>query len=104
MGVALVTGANKGIGFETARQLVELGHVVYLGARDRTRGNAAASAIGARFAQLDVTNDDSVAQALGRIADTEAHLDILINNAGIQEFDPVDGPLASRPPFSSAAS
>lgn len=96
MGVALVTGANKGIGFETARQLVELGHVVYLGARDRTRGNAAASAIGARFAQLDVTNDDSVAQALGRIADTEAHLDILINNAGIQEFDPVDGPLALR--------
>jgi NAD(P)-dependent dehydrogenase (short-subunit alcohol dehydrogenase family) len=96
MGVALVTGANKGIGLETARQLVELGHVVYLGARDRARGDAAASAVGARFVQLDVTDDGSVARAVDRIAAAETRLDILVNNAGIQEFDPVDGPLALR--------
>src|SRR3954447_14852291 len=96
MGVALVTGANKGIGFETARQLVELGHTVYIGARHRAQGKEAASAIGAHFVQLDVTDDGSVARALGRIADVEARLDILINNAGIQEFEPVDGTLALR--------
>ena len=96
MGVALVTGANRGIGFETARQLVERGHTVYLGARDGTRGDAAASAIGAHLVQFDVTDDESVTRALGRIAEAETRLDILINNAGIQEFDPVDGALALR--------
>src|SRR3954471_9926622 len=96
MGVALVTGANKGIGFETARQLVELGHIVYIGARDHARGKAAAAAIGAHFVHLDVTDDESVAQAVGRIAEAETRLDILINNAGIQEFEPLDGTLALR--------
>ncbi|MBP3976402.1 SDR family NAD(P)-dependent oxidoreductase [Microbacterium sp. BLY] len=96
MGVALVTGANRGIGFEVARQLAERGHVVYVGARNRAHGHAAASRIGARVVALDVTDDASVTQALGRIADEEGRLDILINNAGVQEFDPVDGPLALR--------
>ncbi|WP_091178727.1 SDR family NAD(P)-dependent oxidoreductase [Paramicrobacterium humi] len=96
MGIALITGANKGIGFETARQLVDLGHVVYLGARNVVRGADAATAIGARHVQLDVTDDDSVAQALRTIADAETRLDILVNNAGVQEFDSADGPLAMR--------
>jgi NAD(P)-dependent dehydrogenase (short-subunit alcohol dehydrogenase family) len=48
MTVALVTGANKGIGFAVARQLVALGHVVYVGARDPERGQRAAEALGAR--------------------------------------------------------
>ena len=60
MTVTLITGANKGIGFETARQLHEAGHLVYLGARDTERGEKAAAEIGARFVRLDVTDDESV--------------------------------------------
>ena len=56
----MITGANKGIGYETAQQLIELGHTVCIGARDRARGDKAASELGARFVQLDVTDDDSV--------------------------------------------
>lgn len=96
MGIALITGANKGIGLETARQLTELGHVVYLGARNAERGREAAAQIGARFVQLDVTDDISVIRALGEIAEAEGLLDLLVNNAGIQEFESVDGPLALR--------
>jgi len=91
-----VTGANKGIGFETVKQLQALGHVVYLGARDPERGQEAATHIGARFVQLDVTDDASVARAMEDIAAAEQRLDVLVNNAGVQEFDPVDGPLALR--------
>lgn len=52
MTVSLITGANKGIGFETARRLSELGHVVYIGARDVERGEKAAAEIGARAVRL----------------------------------------------------
>src|SRR3954453_11333066 len=55
MTVTLITGANKGIGYETARQLLKLGHTVYIGARDTERGAKAAAELGARFVQLDVT-------------------------------------------------
>jgi NAD(P)-dependent dehydrogenase (short-subunit alcohol dehydrogenase family) len=95
MTVTLVTGANKGIGFETAKQLVELGHVVYVGARDPEKGAKAAADLGARFVQLDVTDDESVSQALDTIAEEEDGLDILIHNAGILEND-LDGPTALR--------
>src|SRR3546814_762064 len=95
MTVALITGANKGIGFETARQLVELGHTVYLGARDAERGEEAAAAVGARFVQLDVTDDASVGRALARIGAFEGRLDILVHNAGIMETQ-LDGPTALR--------
>ncbi|WP_182525252.1 SDR family NAD(P)-dependent oxidoreductase [Nocardioides dongkuii] len=95
MTVTLITGANKGIGFETARQLLELGHVVYLGARDPDRGREAAAALGARFVQLDVTDDDSVTAALAEIDAAEGCLDVLVNNAGILGYD-MDGPTALR--------
>ena len=96
MTVSLITGANKGIGFEIARQLRDLGHIVYVGARDRERGEAAAEALQARFVQLDVTDDASVAAALQTIRIDEGRLDLLVHNAGIQEFGPADGPTALR--------
>lgn len=96
MTITLITGANKGIGFEVTRQLLELGHVVYIGARDVERGKQAAATLGARFVQLDVTDDVSVRSALATIDAAEGRLDVLVNNAGIQEFGAVDGPLALR--------
>ena len=81
--ITLITGANKGIGYETARQLIELGHTVYIGARDEERGEKAAAELGARFVQLDVTDDDSVESAMASIDSDEGRLDVLINNAGI---------------------
>ena len=85
--VALVTGANKGIGKETARQLAERGITVLLGARDESRGKAAAQEISAagdvRFVQLDVTNDDQIDAVARLIEDEFGHLDILINNEGV---------------------
>lgn len=95
MTVTLITGANKGIGFETARQLIELGHVVYIGARDPERGEKAAAELGAQFTQLDVTDDASVANALATIASSEGQLDVLVHNAGVLEAVN-DGPSALR--------
>jgi NAD(P)-dependent dehydrogenase (short-subunit alcohol dehydrogenase family) len=85
MTVTLITGANKGIGFETARQLTELGHVVYIGARDAERGAEAAAELGARSVQLDVTDDASVTRALAEVDAAEGHLDLLVHNAGVLE-------------------
>jgi NAD(P)-dependent dehydrogenase (short-subunit alcohol dehydrogenase family) len=79
MTVILMTGANKGLGFEAARQLLAAGHQVWIGARDTGRGKLAADALKARFVQLDVTDDASVAAA----AETVGELDVLVNNAGI---------------------
>jgi NAD(P)-dependent dehydrogenase (short-subunit alcohol dehydrogenase family) len=79
MTTALITGANRGLGFEVARQLVAAGHQVWIGARDEARGKEAATAIDARFVRLDVTDDASVAAA----AETVEALDVLVNNAGI---------------------
>jgi NAD(P)-dependent dehydrogenase (short-subunit alcohol dehydrogenase family) len=81
--ITLITGANKGLGFETARRLIEDGHSVYLGSRDAKRGRAAAEAVGGRFIELDVTSDESVAAAAGDIRRRDGRLDVLINNAGI---------------------
>lgn len=78
----LITGANKGLGYETARRLITLGHTVFLGARDRARGEAAAQRLGARFVQLDVTDDASVTAAAAWVQQ-QGGLDVLINNAGI---------------------
>lgn len=83
MTTTLITGANKGLGKETARQLLAAGHTVYIGARDESRGRSAADELGARFVRLDVTSDASVAAALELIA-AEGGLDVLVNNAGIE--------------------
>jgi NAD(P)-dependent dehydrogenase (short-subunit alcohol dehydrogenase family) len=83
MTTTLITGANKGLGYETARRLIAQGHTVYAGARDAGRGQAAAAELGAQFVQLDVTDDASVESALKQIGEREGKLDVLINNAGI---------------------
>ena len=81
--ITFITGANKGLGFETARRLTELGHTVLLGARDPELGQAAAARLGVRFVQIDVTDDESVARASADVEAHEGHVDRLINNAGI---------------------
>jgi NAD(P)-dependent dehydrogenase (short-subunit alcohol dehydrogenase family) len=79
MTTSLITGANKGLGFEAAQQLAAAGHQVWIGARDHARGRHAADELGARFVHLDVTDDASVAAAV----ETVGALDVLVNNAGI---------------------
>jgi NAD(P)-dependent dehydrogenase (short-subunit alcohol dehydrogenase family) len=79
MTAALITGANRGLGFEVARQLAAAGHQVWIGARDHARGQQAADTVGARFVQLDITDDTSVTAAVK----TVDALDVLVNNAGI---------------------
>jgi NAD(P)-dependent dehydrogenase (short-subunit alcohol dehydrogenase family) len=96
MTVTLVTGANKGLGRETARRLIEEGHTVYIGARSVSLGEAAASELGCQFVQLDVTDDASVEAAIREINEREGHLDVLVNNAGISATSDVDGPLALK--------
>src|SRR5690606_31431562 len=96
--IALVTGANKGIGLEIARQLASEGIIVYIGARDPARGEAAASSLAAeglavKSLVLDVTDEASIGAAAAVLAATHDHLDILVNNAGI--VDPADAPPGS---------
>ncbi len=86
--IALITGANKGIGFEIARQLGEQGSVVLVGARDEVRGKQAADSLAARGivavpVRIDVTDPPSVADAAIQIEQLYGRLDILVNNAGI---------------------
>ena len=81
--ITFITGANKGLGYETARRLTELGHTVILGARDPERGEAAAGRLGVRFVPIDVTDDASVTHAAADVEAHEGHVDRLINNAGI---------------------
>ena len=102
--VALITGANRGLGFETARQLGRRGITVILGVRDETKGRFAAGTlrdegIDASSVELDVSSRASVQRARAEIAAAHDHLDILVNNAGIlpeaaADFDgPLDGEL-----------
>ncbi|WP_328395760.1 SDR family NAD(P)-dependent oxidoreductase [Nocardia sp. NBC_00416] len=83
MTTTLITGANKGIGFATARRLVAAGHIVYLGCRDAERGRRAAAESGGRALPLDITDEASVVSAAG-IIEAGGGLDVLINNAGVQ--------------------
>jgi NAD(P)-dependent dehydrogenase (short-subunit alcohol dehydrogenase family) len=85
----LITGGNKGIGFEIARQMGHLDFKVFLAARDEQRGQQAESKLKAenldvQFIQLDVTNIDSIKLAYDKISTQCSHLDVLINNAAIQ--------------------
>lgn len=86
--IALITGANKGIGFETARQLGAAGMTVLVGSRDEARGHAAEVALReggaeARFVELDVVSGESVRKAAAWTEAEYGQLDILVNNAGI---------------------
>ena len=86
--VAVITGANKGIGLEIARQLARAGVTVLIGARDEARGREAAEklraeGLDARPLRLDVTDETSVAAAAAFIEKSVGRLDILVNNAGI---------------------
>jgi NAD(P)-dependent dehydrogenase (short-subunit alcohol dehydrogenase family) len=79
----LITGGNKGLGYETARRLIADGHQVYIGARDPERGKRAAAELDAHFVDLDVADDASVTTAAAELAGQIGQLDVLINNAGI---------------------
>jgi NAD(P)-dependent dehydrogenase (short-subunit alcohol dehydrogenase family) len=86
--IALVTGANKGIGKEISRQLAARGILVLMGARDRERGEAAVADLRAQglpveFVQIDVTSQPSVDRAAAEVESRHGRLDILVNNAGI---------------------
>ncbi|SFB02872.1 NAD(P)-dependent dehydrogenase, short-chain alcohol dehydrogenase family [Cohnella sp. OV330] len=84
----LITGGNKGIGYESARQLGKLGFTILIGSRDQSKGQEAAESlksinIDAESVTLDVTDQDTVHSAAKRIEDQYGSLDILINNAGV---------------------
>lgn len=83
MTVTVITGANKGLGFETARRLIERGHTVYTGARDARRGKEAARSLGSRPLLIDITDDRSVTAAAETVRAEAGHVDVLVNNAGI---------------------
>jgi NAD(P)-dependent dehydrogenase (short-subunit alcohol dehydrogenase family) len=89
--IALITGANKGIGYEIARGLGAKKIVVLVGARDKVKGQAAAKKLkaegfDARFVRLDVTRKETIGRAARWIKEHFGHLDILVNNAGIAEW------------------
>ena len=81
--VALVTGANKGIGLQIAKELAARGFTVLVGSRNLEHGETAAKSVGAdaRALQLDVTNQASIAAAAERIRNDLGRLDVLVNNA-----------------------
>ena len=88
MKTALVTGANKGIGYEVACQLAKKGFHVFVGARNRDAGRKAAEEIveqggKATFLEIDVSDNDSVTTAAHEFSRVVDHLDVLVNNAGI---------------------
>ncbi|MDB5055225.1 MAG: Short-chain dehydrogenase/reductase [Bacilli bacterium] len=86
--IVLITGGNKGIGLETARQLGKLGFTILLGSRDEARGQEAtatltAENINAKAITLDITDLDTIQSAVKQIDDQYGALDVLINNAGV---------------------
>ena len=94
MPVALVTGANRGIGREVARQLVDQRYEVILTARQEDKARAAAEEVGARPLQLDVSDPASVERAAAAVTKDPGDLDVLVNNAGIV----IDGGVAGTDP------
>src|SRR5690606_18410813 len=100
---AFITGANKGIGFETAKQLLQEGVHVYIGSRNLENGLQAVEKLkaegltNAEAIQIDVTDDGSVKNARTEIGRKTGALDILINNAGINGGTPPYTALESSP-------
>jgi len=92
--IALVTGANKGIGFEVVRELARLGFRVFLGARNAEAGRAAANKLSAAgdvaFLEIDIANPESIERAADELAGQANRLDVLVNNAGILLDDDKD--------------
>jgi NAD(P)-dependent dehydrogenase (short-subunit alcohol dehydrogenase family) len=93
--VALVTGANQGIGLQIAKDLATHGFTVLVGSRNLEKGETAARSVGedARAVQLDVTNQDSISAAAARIRSELGRLDVLVNNAGISHAGQPGRPL-----------
>ena len=105
--VALVTGANRGIGYEVAKELAEMGHKVILGSRDASRGEAAVKKVLSSSANkkkkldvssipLDVASEDSIENSRSIVRSKFGRLDILVNNAGIL-LDKSDSPSETDP-------
>ena len=88
---ALVTGANKGIGFEVARELARMGLRVFLGARNIEAGRAAAEKLEpdgeVAFLEIDVSDGDSIRRAADKLSGQTDRLDVLVNNAGVLADD-----------------
>ena len=99
--VALITGANKGIGFEITRQLGRAGMTILLGARDSKQGDASAAMLRGEGIEvdtipLDLLKEETIFEAAEWIASQYGRLDVLVNNAGIVDGD--DGPPSSADP------
>jgi len=97
--VALVTGANRGIGLEVVRQLAEAGNCVILGSRDLAKGKQAANALTSKNVhpvQLDITSQSDIKTVAARVASDFHRLDILVNNAGVL-LDETDQPSETEP-------
>lgn len=99
--IALVTGANKGIGLETVRQLAQAGYHVYLGARDPQKGETAAQSLlklglSVEPLVIDVSNPASIKAAAEKVAADQGRLDVLVNNAGVNN-DPAGATTENTP-------
>jgi NAD(P)-dependent dehydrogenase (short-subunit alcohol dehydrogenase family) len=99
--VALITGANRGIGLEIARELASRGNSIVLGSRDLSRGKIAGKSIASKSgtvmaSELDVTDQDSIDRTFQTIKSNFSRLDILVNNAGIL-IDETDLPSKTNP-------
>jgi NAD(P)-dependent dehydrogenase (short-subunit alcohol dehydrogenase family) len=97
MTTTLITGGNKGLGYEAARRLHELGHRVIIGARDPSRGQVAAGKLGVEWVAVNVTSDESVQAAADDFRARFGGLDVLVNNAGI------GGPITTMADFDGPA-
>lgn len=106
--IALVTGANQGVGFQLSKELVAAGVTVLMGSRDMARGEAAAESVGtgAIPIQIDVTDGSSIAAAAERIGTEFGRLDLLVNNAAISSASGAarspGGPIRSSRPSAVA--